>query len=175
MKFQETQKDEHSTNDSGIALPYKDSSITVGKYGPIVLTDWNMIEQLAHFARERIPERVVHAKGAGAFGYFEVTDDITDLTVSKVFDRVGKRTPIAVRFSQVAGNLGSADTVRDPRGIQYKLLGKLFILYVANLLLNYVKSVFQFSFNILYVYLLNSVVFILIKRFVILIRTFSYW
>ncbi|CAH0552792.1 unnamed protein product [Brassicogethes aeneus] len=112
--------DEHSTDASGVPLVYKDTSITVGKYGPIVLTDWNLIEQLASFNRERISERIVHAKGAGAFGYFEVTDDITDLTISKVFERVGKKTPIAVRFSQVAGNLGSADTVRDPRGFAIK-------------------------------------------------------
>lgn len=63
----------HITNDSGIAVPYADSSVTVGKYGPIVLTDVNLIEQLGHFNRERIPERVVHAKGAGAFGYFQVS------------------------------------------------------------------------------------------------------
>ncbi|XP_018575508.1 catalase-like [Anoplophora glabripennis] len=108
------------TSEAGVAVPYADSSITVGKYGPIVLEDFNLFEQLAHFNRERIPERVVHAKGAGAFGYFEVTHDISKYTVSKVFEYVGKKTNIAVRFSQVAGNLGSADTVRDPRGFALK-------------------------------------------------------
>ncbi|RZC41576.1 Catalase-rel domain containing protein, partial [Asbolus verrucosus] len=110
----------HTTSNSGIPLVKKDVSITVGSRGPIVLYDTQLFEQLAHFGRERIPERVVHAKGAGAFGYFEVTDDITDYTVSKVFDTLGKMTPIAVRFSQVAGNLGSADTVRDVRGFAVK-------------------------------------------------------
>ncbi|CAG9823809.1 unnamed protein product [Phaedon cochleariae] len=110
----------NSTDDAGILLVNKDTSLTAGKYGPIPLTDHNLLQQLSHFHRERIPERVVHAKGAGAFGYFEVTHDITHLTVSKVFESIGKKTPIAVRFSQVAGNLGAADTVRDPRGFALK-------------------------------------------------------
>ncbi|XP_050504615.1 catalase-like [Diabrotica virgifera virgifera] len=110
----------YSTNGAGIALINKDCSLTAGKYGPIILTDYELCEQLQKFNRERIPERVVHAKGAGAFGYFECTKALTDLTVSKVFESVGKKTPIAVRFSQVAGNLGSADTVRDPRGFALK-------------------------------------------------------
>lgn len=75
---------------------------------------------MAHFDRERIPERVVHAKGAGAFGYFEVTHDITQYTAATVFESIGKRTPIAVRFSTVGGESGSADTVRDPRGFALK-------------------------------------------------------
>ncbi|XP_025835525.1 catalase-like [Agrilus planipennis] len=75
---------------------------------------------MAHFDRERIPERVVHAKGAGAFGYFEVTHDISKYTAAKVFDQVGKKTPVAVRFSTVGGESGSADTVRDPRGFSVK-------------------------------------------------------
>lgn len=101
-------------------MVYKDATQTVGPKGPIVLQDWDFIEEISHFNRERIPERVVHAKGAGAFGYFEVTQDITKYTAAKVFEKVGKTTPIAVRFSQVAGNAGSADTVRDPRGFAIK-------------------------------------------------------
>lgn len=85
-----------------------------------MLEDWNLLEQLAHFNRERVPERVAHAKGSGAFGYFEVTDDITELTTSKVFERVGKKTPVAVRFSRVIGSLGGADTDLDPRGFAVK-------------------------------------------------------
>ncbi|KAG5890304.1 hypothetical protein JTB14_017618 [Gonioctena quinquepunctata] len=108
------------TDNAGIPLASQDTSQTVGKYGPIVLTDHNLTQQLAHFNRERIPERVVHANGAGAFGYFEVTHDISHLTVSQVFDAIGKKTPIAVRFSAVAGSSGSADTVRDPRGFAVK-------------------------------------------------------
>lgn len=98
----------------------KDSSLTVGHYGPTLLQDWVLIDELAHFSRERIPERVVHAKGAGAFGYFEVTHDITKYTTAKVFSEIGKRTPIGVRFSQVFGEMGYADTVRDVRGFAVK-------------------------------------------------------
>lgn len=71
--------------------------MTVGYHGPILLQDWVLIDELSHFSRERIPERVVHAKGAGAFGYFEVTHDITQYTAAKVFSEIGKKTPIAVR------------------------------------------------------------------------------
>lgn len=94
--------------------------MTAGLRGPILLEDVPFIETIAHFDRERIPERVVHAKGAGAFGYFEVTHDITKYTAASVFSKVGKRTPIAVRFSTVGGESGSADTVRDPRGFAVK-------------------------------------------------------
>ncbi|XP_044732635.1 catalase-like isoform X1 [Chrysoperla carnea] len=104
----------------GTPTVYKDATLTVGKNGPILLQDVNFIEEMAHFDRERIPERVVHAKGAGAFGYFEVTHDITKYCSAKVFSEIGKRTPIAVRFSTVGGESGSADTVRDPRGFAVK-------------------------------------------------------
>lgn len=96
------------------------ASLTVGHPGPILLQDNILIDELAHFERERIPERVVHAKGAGAFGYFEVTDDISKYSAAKVFSPVGKKTPIGVRFSTVGGESGSADTVRDPRGFAVK-------------------------------------------------------
>jgi len=79
-----------------------------------------MIDKLAHFDRERIPERVVHAKGAGAHGYFEVTHDVTKFTKAKFLDTVGKRTPVFARFSTVGGEKGSADTDRDPRGFAVK-------------------------------------------------------
>ncbi|XP_044732632.1 catalase-like isoform X2 [Chrysoperla carnea] len=84
------------------------------------MQDNDFIDDMAHFDRERIPERVVHAKGAGAFGYFEVTKDITQYTAAKVFSKIGKKTSIAVRFSQVAGEAGYPDTVRDPRGFAVK-------------------------------------------------------
>nr|CAH7735337.1 unnamed protein product [Callosobruchus chinensis] len=113
-------KPDHLTTNAGIAPPYIDSSITVGKFGPIVLADHFLTETLQHFNRERAPERVVHAKGAGAFGYFQVTHDITKYSVAKIFESIGKKTPLVVRFSQVASNLGSADTVRDPRGFAIK-------------------------------------------------------
>ena len=98
----------------------KTNSLTVGSRGPILLQDHVLIDELAHFDRERIPERVVHAKGAGAFGYFEVTHDISKYCKAAVFGQVGKQTPIAVRFSTVGGESGSADTARDPRGFAVK-------------------------------------------------------
>lgn len=70
----------------------------MGYHGPVLLQDWYAIDQLAHFTRERIPERVVHARGAGAFGYFEVTHDITKYTAASVFSEIGKKTPMAVRY-----------------------------------------------------------------------------
>lgn len=84
------------------------------------LQDTHLIDKLAHFDRERIPERVVHAKGAGAHGYFEVTHDISSFCRAKMFDTVGKRTPCFARFSTVGGEKGSADTARDPRGFAVK-------------------------------------------------------
>ncbi|GMF81214.1 unnamed protein product [[Candida] boidinii] len=86
--------------------------------GPLLLQDFKLIDSLAHFDRERIPERVVHAKGAGAHGVFEVTDDITDICSAKFLDTVGKKTKIFTRFSTVGGEKGSSDSARDPREIQ---------------------------------------------------------
>ncbi len=94
--------------------------MTAGARGPILLQDTVLLDELANFDRERIPERVVHAKGSGAFGFFEVTHDITKYSKAVVFDRIGKKTPIAIRFSTVGGESGSADTVRDPRGFAVK-------------------------------------------------------
>jgi catalase len=84
------------------------------------LQDFHLIDKLAHFDHERIPERVVHAKGAGAHGYFEVTNDISKYTKAKLFSKIGKRTPTLLRFSTVGGEKGSADTDRDPRGFAIK-------------------------------------------------------
>lgn len=94
--------------------------MTAGSRGPTLIQDVHLLEKLAHFNRERVPERVVHAKGAGAHGYFEVTNDVSQYTKAKVFNGVGKRTPLFIRFSTVAGENGSADTVRDPRGFAVK-------------------------------------------------------
>jgi catalase len=86
-----------------------------------VLQDFHLIDKLSHFDRERIPERVVHAKGAGAYGHFEVTSPvITKYTKAKMFEKVGKKTPCFIRFSTVGGEKGSADTERDPRGFAVK-------------------------------------------------------
>jgi len=109
------------TSATGAPIGVKDATLSVGNRGPLLLQDVNFLDEISHFDRERIPERVVHAKGAGAFGYFEVTNpEIQKYTAAKVFESVGKRTPIAVRFSTVGGESGSADTVRDPRGFALK-------------------------------------------------------
>ena len=84
------------------------------------MQDVHLLEKLAHFDRERIPERVVHAKGAGAGGYFEVTEDVTKYTKAKFLSKVGKRTEVFARFSTVGGEKGSADAARDPRGFAVK-------------------------------------------------------
>lgn len=108
------------TTSFGAPVDDNQNSLTVGRFGPILLQDSHLIDKLAHFDRERIPERVVHAKGAGAHGYFEVTHDITKFSKAKVFGKVGKRTPVFVRFSTVGGEKGSADAARDPRGFAVK-------------------------------------------------------
>jgi len=105
-----------TTTDAGIPAASDDHSLTVGPDGPILLQDHYVIQKMQAFNRERVPERVVHAKGSGAFGYFEVTEDVRQWTKAAFLNTVGKRTPVAIRFSTVAGEQGSADTVRDPRG-----------------------------------------------------------
>jgi len=110
-----------ATASNGTPIDSITASMTAGPRGDIVLKDFTLIDHLAAFDRERIPERVVHAKGAGAFGYFEVTSPaIQQYCKAKLFDTVGKRTPIAIRFSTVGGESGSADTARDPRGFAIK-------------------------------------------------------
>ncbi len=94
-------------------------SLTLGPDGPILLQDHYLIEKNAQFNRERVPERVVHAKGGGAFGFFEVTEDVSQYTRAAVFQQ-GVRTDTLIRFSTVAGELGSPDTWRDPRGFAIK-------------------------------------------------------
>lgn len=109
------------TNSNGCPIPEPFATQRVGQHGPLLLQDFNLIDSLAHFDRERIPERVVHAKGSGAYGYFEVTDDITDVCGAAFLDTVGKKTKVLTRFSTVGGELGSADAARDPRGFSTKL------------------------------------------------------
>ncbi|PWA02458.1 hypothetical protein BB558_001410, partial [Smittium angustum] len=108
------------TTGNGNPIHNNQTSTTAGQTGPILIQDFHLIDKLAHFDRERIPERVVHAKGAGAHGYFEVTHDISHLTCAKFLSAVGKRTPVFTRFSTVGGEQGSADTARDPRGFAVK-------------------------------------------------------
>lgn len=115
-------KEKKKTLTTGFGMPVDDdiNSQTAGKKGPVLVQDVHLIEKLAHFDRERIPERVVHAKGAGAFGYFEVTNDVKKYTRAKFLSEVGKKTDVFVRFSTVGGEKGSADSERDPRGFAIK-------------------------------------------------------
>ena len=96
------------------------NTLTAGQRGPVLMQDYHLIEKMAHFNRERIPERVVHAKGYAAYGTFRVTKDISSLTCAKMFSQVGKTTEMFARFSTVGGESGSADTARDPRGFAMK-------------------------------------------------------
>src|SRR5690606_2359829 len=100
-----------TTNDAGIPIPSDEHSLTVGRDGPIVLHDHYLIEQIANFNRERIPERQPHAKGSGAFGTFQVTGSVEKYTKASVFSAT-QTTDVAVRFSTVAGERGSPDTWR---------------------------------------------------------------
>ena len=108
------------TNYAGIPVGDNQNSLTAGPRGPVLMQDYHLIEKLAQFNRERVPERVVHAKGSGAHGYFVVTQDISAYTKAKLFSEIGKRTPVFSRFSTVAGERGFADTDRDPRGFAVK-------------------------------------------------------
>jgi len=113
---------DEKTLTTGFGMPVDNdlNSLTAGARGPLLVQDVPLIEKLAHFDRERIPERVVHAKGAGAHGYFEVTHDVTKFTRAKFLSEVGKRSEVFVRFSTVGGEKGSADSERDPRGFAVK-------------------------------------------------------
>ncbi|MBA9072278.1 catalase [Flavobacterium gossypii] len=113
---------EHNKLTTASGKPYveNEDSQSVGPRGPLLLQDFILHEKMAHFNRERIPERVVHAKGSAAFGTFTVTHDITKYTKAKIFSHIGKETKMLLRFSTVGGERGSADTERDPRGFAMK-------------------------------------------------------
>jgi catalase len=108
------------TTTAGAPVADNQNSITAGPRGQVLLQDWQLIEKLAHQNRERIPERVVHAKGWGAHGTLTVTHDITRYSCAAVFSKIGKETPMIARFSTVAGELGAADAERDVRGFALK-------------------------------------------------------
>jgi catalase len=108
------------TTSAGAPVPDNQNSITAGEHGPLLLQDYQLIEKLAHQNHERIPERVVHAKGWGAHGTLTVTHDISKYTCAAVFSKVGGKTPMLARFSTVAGELGAADAERDVRGFALK-------------------------------------------------------
>ncbi|URE27244.1 hypothetical protein MUK42_25154 [Musa troglodytarum] len=108
------------TTNSGAPVWNNNSSLTVGIRGPILLEDYHLVEKLAQFDRERIPERVVHARGASAKGFFEVTHDVSHLTCADFLRAPGVQTPVIVRFSTVIHERGSPETLRDPRGFAVK-------------------------------------------------------
>lgn len=113
-------KDKYLTNSFGSPVHNDNNSHTLGPSGPVLMQDLVLLEKLAHFGRERIPERVVHAKGAGAFGYFELTKDMSKYTSANFLTGQGKKTELVARFSTVAGERGAPDADRDPRGFAIK-------------------------------------------------------
>src|ERR1700730_6839896 len=118
MAFEENTKP--LTNAAGAPVTDNQNSMSAGPRGPLLLQDLWLIEKLAHFDREVIPERRMHAKGVGAHGTFTVTHDITRYTKAKIFSEIGKQTPMMARFSTVAGERGAADAERDIRGFALK-------------------------------------------------------
>jgi catalase len=110
----------HLTTEQGVKVDHTDDSLKAGERGPTLIEDFHFREKLTHFDHERIPERIVHPRGSGAYGVFESYDDLRELTRAGLFSEAGKRTPVFVRFSTVVGFRGSADTVRDVRGFATK-------------------------------------------------------
>jgi catalase len=109
------------TNQRGLVVADDENSLKANERGPVLIEDHLLIEKTQHFDHERIPERIVHARGYGAKGYFELTDSLAGITKAAVLTRVGEKTPVFVRFSTVAGNAGSADLARDVRGFAVKM------------------------------------------------------
>ena len=108
------------TTNQGLPIADDENSLKSASRGPVLLEDFILREKINHFDHERIPERVVHARGSAAHGYFELTASLSDVSKAGIFNRVGERTPVFARFSTVAGNKGSADTARDVRGFAVK-------------------------------------------------------
>jgi catalase len=115
-----TKENKTLTSQSGTPIADNQNIQTAGPHGPALLQNVWLMEKLAHFNRERIPERVVHAKGSGAYGTLTITGNITQYTKAKIFSPIGKQTPLFLRFSTVAGERGAADTERDVRGFAIK-------------------------------------------------------
>ena len=112
------------TTQQGVPVADDQNSLKAGARGPTLLEDFHLREKIFHFDHERIPERVVHARGYGAHGYFENYGPLADVTRADLFQRKGEKTPVFVRFSTVAGNKGSADLARDVRGFAVKFYTK---------------------------------------------------
>ncbi len=121
------QADDNSTNlttQQGIVIADNQNSLRAGRRGPALLEDFILREKITHFDHERIPERIVHARGSAAHGYFELTESLEQYTTAKVLTEVGEQTPLFTRFSTVAGGAGSVDTPRDIRGFAVKIYTK---------------------------------------------------
>ena len=118
--FRKDPESEFLTTNQGVRVSNTDISLKAGERGPTLLEDFHLREKITHFDHERIPERVVHARGSGAHGYFEVYEPMTEYTSAKFLQDPEKKTPVFVRFSTVIGFRGSADTVRDVRGFAVK-------------------------------------------------------
>ena len=116
--------DDVLTDEQGHPLASNQNSITAGRRGPTLLQDHMLRDKIFHFDHERIPERVVHARGTGAHGVFETYESLSDLTAADLFARAGEKTEVFVRFSTVAGNKGSFDLARDVRGFAVKFYTK---------------------------------------------------
>ncbi|MDQ6675134.1 MAG: catalase [Chloroflexota bacterium] len=119
-QFQARPEGEYLTSDQGVRIPHTDDSLKAGERGPTLMEDFHMREKITHFDHERIPERVVHARGSGAHGYFQVYESMAEYTKAGFLTDPSRRTPVFVRFSTVLGSRGSADTVRDIRGFATK-------------------------------------------------------
>jgi len=115
---------DHLTTNQGIRISDNQNSLKSGERGPSLLEDFVLREKIFHFDHERIPERIVHARGSGAHGFFELYEPLSDITKADLFQRKGEKTPVFVRFSTVAGGAGSVDTPRDVRGFAVKLYTK---------------------------------------------------
>ncbi len=107
---------EFMTTNQGLKVSEDEMSLKAGTRGPTIMDDFHFREKMTHFDHERIPERIVHARGQGAHGIFESYQDLSEITMADFLSEKGKRTPLFCRFSTVAGSRGSADTVRDARG-----------------------------------------------------------
>ncbi|WP_036142293.1 catalase [Luteibacter sp. 9135] len=112
------------TTNQGLTVGDDQNSLKVGQRGPVLLEDFILREKITHFDHERIPERIVHARGSGAHGFFELTASLAEYTTARVLTEVGEKTPLFTRFSTVAGGAGSVDTPRDVRGFAVKLYTK---------------------------------------------------
>jgi catalase len=120
QQFQARPEGEYLTSNQGVRIPHTDDSLKAGERGPTLMEDFHLREKITHFDHERIPERVVHARGSGAHGYFQVYEPMAEYTKAAFLQNPSKRTPVFVRFSTVLGSRGSADTVRDVRGFATK-------------------------------------------------------